>query len=242
MEDSYYKEYFKREEKDWWFNGREKIVLSVLKPFFSERKNWVIGDIGSGSGRILDKLQLYGTVVGVDNSPLAVEFCQKKKRNVFLGDASHLEFPDSSFNLITMLEVLEHLEGEKAALKEARRVLKRKGLLILTVPAFPFLWGSHDLVSHHKRRYSKGELKRKLENEGFQIVKVSYFNSYLFPVVAVVRLFRRLTKSRKLQSDFLNLPPTLNWLLERMFSSERYLLRWVSLPFGVSLLVLARKK
>jgi SAM-dependent methyltransferase len=143
-------------------------------------------------------------------------------------------FVGQRFDLIFLLDVLEHVEADQESLNALARLLKPGGKLILTVPAFPFLWSSHDVQHHHFRRYRRPGLRAKLEQAGLEVQRISYFNTVLFPLIALVRVLKNLTGARS--SDEEQVPrPFLNSVLEFLFSSERFLLPRLSFPFGVSL-------
>jgi SAM-dependent methyltransferase len=152
-----------------------------------------------------------------------------------------LPFPDDAFDLVTTLDVIEHIDDDVAALAELRRVLRPGGRLLVAVPAFMFLWGKQDEVSHHRRRYTARTLRRALAQAGFGVDRTSYFNTILFLPVAAVRLGRRLVRRPGArQSDFDLGPASLNRLLGAVFGVEASLVARRDLPFGVSVLALAR--
>lgn len=240
-----YHELCKREKDDWWFVGRRKIILTFLKKYLGKRGDLAILDIGCGAGGIIDLLGSYGTVTGVDKDKWIVKYNRESGREVVCGDIVRLSLPESSLDLVTLLEVLEHVDDDMKGLKEINRVLKPKGILFISVPVFPFLWSSHDFASHHKRRYTKIELLSKLTNSGFQILNVTYFDSFLFPVILIYRFWANLFgkgeyKSNK--SNFINYPPIVNFFLKLIFSSEALFLKNFNFPLGVSLLVVAEKR
>jgi SAM-dependent methyltransferase len=244
----FYSEYFQVEDKHWWFVGRRRILLALLDRFLSQAPSppRQILDIGCGTGTMLRYLAAYGDVQGADADAEAVHFCKMRgAENVTLLPGEIMPFADNSFDLISMFDVLEHIEDDRGALRETFRVLKRDGLLILTVPAYRFLWGAQDEISHHKRRYRASEIRQRLREAGFVLLKLSYFNTLLFPFIAAIRLGRVFMrrKPEELKSDFtLTSEGVANNLLARIFAWERHLVvRW-NLPFGVSIVGLARKK
>lgn len=236
-----YDELCKREKNDWWFVGRRKIILTFLEKYLGDRRNLNIADIGCGAGGVVDLLGSYGMVTGVDKDRHIVKFNKKNGRRVVCGDLGKLNFPDSSFDLVTLLEVLEHVDDDLNGLREVFRVLKKRGIFFISVPVFPFLWSSHDFASHHKRRYTKKELETKLLKTGFKILNISYFDSFLFPVILFYRLWANLFDKEKNKSNFINYPPFINFLLKLIFCSEAFFLKVFNFPVGVSLLVIAKK-
>lgn len=197
---------------------------------------------------MLQYLSHYGTARGVDADENAVSFCERRGLgNVELFDGLSLPFPDKSFDLVTMFDVLEHIEDDRFAVVEAFRVLKPGGTFMLTVPAYEFLWGRQDEVSLHKRRYIASELRSRISEQSFRIVKLSYFNTFLFPGIAAIRLLRRLLPSRReevadLKSDFsLTRLGPLNSLLATLFGFERFIVGRMNVPFGISIVCIARR-
>jgi ubiquinone/menaquinone biosynthesis C-methylase UbiE len=244
----FYSEYFQVEDKHWWFVGRRRILLALLDRFLPEppRPPRKILDVGCGTGTMLRYLAAYGEIQGVDADSEAVHFCQMRGlENVSQLAGEAIPFADNSFDLITMFDVLEHIEDHSGALREIFRVLKRDGMLVLTVPAYRFLWGAQDEISHHKRRYRASEIKQRLHEAGMVLIKLSYFNTLLFPFIALIRLGRtfRRRRAEELKSDFtLTSAGPANELLARIFAWERHLVARWDLPFGVSIVGLARKK
>lgn len=216
--------------------------MSLFKRYFAGRKNLSIIDVGCGAGDVIDLLENFGHVIGVDNDKQIVQFNKKNGREVTLGDINKLKFPDKSFDSVILLEILEHLDDDLGGIREVFRVLKPNGIVLATVPALPFLWSSHDFTAHHKRRYVKSELKKKLLDSGFEIIKITYMNSLLFPVIFFIRIWKNIIGKKKSKSDFIDYPIFLNNLLKIIFSFEAKIIKNVNLPLGVSLLVLARKK
>lgn len=241
MEAFVYDELQKREAKDWWFVGRRNIILALLTKYFPRKKNLSIIDIGCGAGDVIELLKPFGKVIGIDSDKGIVEFNRRKGRDVYWGKIYKLGLPKESINLVALLEVLEHLGDDRKALREIFQILKTQGLLIITVPAFSFLWGSHDIAAHHKRRYTEKELERKLRDSGFQVIKISYMNTFLFPPIFFIRIFKNLLHIGQGRSDFFECPSFLNVLLEKIFSLEARLLSKINLPFGISVIALAKK-
>ena len=247
MDSSLHQQFQQLERNHWWFQARRHIVASVLRNYLAEsgRPQRRIFDAGCGTGEMTDMLREFGTVAGIDSSPEAVRACRER-----FGDAVDVrvgELPDDlpppgEVDLVTAFDVLEHLDDDMGALERIHRVLPEGGALAVTVPAFQFLWGPHDVINAHRRRYTRRELRRRLEAVGFVVDRITYFNTWLFPPVALVRGLRRLSRhSQEPRSDFTFPHPFLNRLLQRVFASEAALLRRASLPVGVSILSLCRK-
>lgn len=196
---------------------------------------------------MLTHLSAFGTPEGVDIDAEAIGYCRDRGLvDVRLGEAASLPFDDGSFDLVTLLDVVEHLDDDGAAFREAWRVLRPGAHLLVTVPAHRFLWGDQDEVNMHKRRYTAGELRARLVEARFQVVRLSYMNALLFPPIAAVRLIRQLEHRLRpripAESDFrYPAPGPVNVALAGVFAAEGRILKHADIPFGVSILALARK-
>jgi SAM-dependent methyltransferase len=245
MREDFYAEYFRIEDRHWWFVGRRSILFALLDRYLgpdgsSTRR---ILDVGCGTGAMLGHLSRYGTVEGVDAEEAAVRFCRERG----VGDVTRaavppLPFPDDRFDLVTAFDFIEHVDEDARTLEEIRRVLAPGGLFLVTVPAYGFLWGNQDRIAHHKRRYSASGLRNDLMAAGLAPRRVTYFNSLLFPPIAAIRLGRRmLPQGDRPRSDFEMTDETglTNRMLARLFSAETSLLLRRDLPFGVSVLAVA---
>jgi SAM-dependent methyltransferase len=157
------------------------------------------------------------------------------------GDVNNLPIRSNSVGLIIALDVLEHIDNDMNAIRELYQVLRKRGILILTVPAFNFLWGTQDVVTGHKRRYSKKEITNKLREVGFDILKSSYFNFFLFFPILIARRMIHLLGLKIESENEINFP-LINFFLKVIFSLELYALEYFSFPFGVSILCIAKKK
>jgi SAM-dependent methyltransferase len=245
----YYAEYRQVEDVHWWFVGRRRILLQILDRYLGKtagRERRIL-DVGCGTGTMLGYLASYGKAQGVDIDEEAIGYCRERGLvDVSLGEAADLPFDDGTFDLVTALDVIEHLDDDAAALGELRRVLRPGGHLLVTVPAHRFMWGDQDEVNMHKRRYGAAELRSRLTETGFEVRRLSYMNAALFPPIAAIRLLRRLQHRLRPrtanESDFrFPAPRPLNFLLALVFGAEAPILRRVNIPVGVSILALARK-
>jgi len=246
VEDRLYEEYARIQDYHWWFTGRRAIIGAVLEQSLgaTARDSRRILDVGCGTGTNLAALRLYGEVEGVDSEAAAVEFSHRRGEHaVRHHSGADLPYGDGSFDLVTLLDVIEHVADDGVLLREVRRVLAPEGRVLITVPAYMWMWGAQDEIAHHHRRYTRPQLRAALARSGFAPERLSYFNSLLFPPVALIRLARRLrSASGEVHSDFeLSRPGPLNSLLARFFSLEAGLLRRADLPFGVSVLGLAKR-
>jgi SAM-dependent methyltransferase len=244
VDKDFYAEYFEIEDRHWWFVGRRRIFTRLLDEALAPAPagGRRILDFGCGTGTMLGHLARYGEAHGVDFDPEAVRFCALRGvERVQLVTEGRLPFADATFDLVTALDVLEHIDDDVAAVAEIRRVLRPGGLLLASVPAYRFLWGAQDEISHHKRRYVARELRASLTGGGLAVQRVSYFNTLLFPPIAAIRILRPYRPgSADLRSDFgMTRAGRLNEVLARLFSLEQGLVARLRLPFGVSLLALA---
>ena len=164
MGKGYYKELFYLEDRNWWFLARREIISSLLDRYLKNKKSLQILDIGTGTGRMLELLECYGKTTGIDYSDETIKFCRKRGfTNVIKGDAHHLPFNDNLFDLICAFDLIEHLECDEEAIKEFFRVLRKGGILFLTVPAFMFFWNENDEFWMHKRRYAANQIQMILK-------------------------------------------------------------------------------
>jgi SAM-dependent methyltransferase len=196
---------------------------------------------------MLSHLAAYGKAQGVDIDEEAIGYCRERGlTEVRLGSAETLPFQDGSFDLVTALDVVEHLDDDEAALREMRRVLRPGGNLLLTVPAHPFLWGDQDEVNQHRRRYVAPEVRERLTASGFDVLRLTYINAFMFAPIAAVRMLRRLEHRVRprmaSESDFrYPAPGPVNAVLGWIFGAEAPIVRRVNIPVGVSILALAQK-
>jgi 2-polyprenyl-3-methyl-5-hydroxy-6-metoxy-1,4-benzoquinol methylase len=249
MQTEWYDVHAELEENHWWFTARRSIVRTLLQRELErdprlERPLRIL-DIGCGAGGTVRDLAEFGAVQGIDPSPIAVAYAQSKSDlEVRIGGLPYdLPFDErEKFDVITLLEVLEHVDDDVAALVNIRKLLGDAGRLIVTVPAFQFLWSGHDVINEHKRRYSRAELESKLERAGFRITTLSYYNTILFLPVALVRLARRAAHldGDPAKNPVGRVPGPVNRFLHHLFAVERHALTRLSLPFGVSLIAVAR--
>jgi len=247
MKKDFYSLYYKLEDKHWWFVGRRRIFLNMLDKYLpanNGKEKRRILDVGCGTGTLLRYLSRYGCAQGVDVDEQAIEFCHKRGvHQVQKVDSFPLPFEDDTFDLVTLLDVLEHIDDDEGTLRELYRIVRPGGMLMLAVPAYRFLWGPQDEISNHKRRYIAPEIGDLLRGTGFRIKRLSYFNTVLFPVIAAVRVLRPyLPKTFQVESDctITKLGP-LNRMLGRLFGLEALVVKEMSLPFGVSIIGLAYK-
>ncbi|MCX6122148.1 MAG: class I SAM-dependent methyltransferase [Ignavibacteriales bacterium] len=237
-----YRIFFNIQQEHWWFVTKKSIVLDTISKYLPANINHRILDIGCGSGLMLNSLEAIGQTYGMDMSDDAINFSKElfngKVEKGFL--PNQIPYDNNFFNLITALDVIEHIDQDVESLKVMHSCLAKDGKAIITVPAYMFLWSAFDEMNQHKRRYTLTELKTKLLDAGYTIKKITYFNTLLFPIVYAVRILNNILK-RSGASD-IEMPGKIsNYILKKVFGIEKYLLRYINLPFGVSILTVVEK-
>lgn len=230
------------ETSHWWFVGRRRILTIVLSTFTDLPSQCNILEVGCGTGGNLGMLSQFGQVYALEPNEKALELAdQKGNFDIRKGSLPNdIPFDIQTFDLIAALDILEHISEDFECLTTFRNLLRPNGWLLLTVPAFPFLWSTHDDDHHHKRRYNKANLQHIVQEAGFSQVMVTYFNTLLFPLAVSLRLINKTLHLKGFNGE-VALPATLNTVLTGIFASERHVIKHCSLPVGLSLLLLAKK-
>ena len=232
------------EDSHWWFVGRRAILESFLKTICSRLQTpdsrLSILDVGCGTGANLEMLSAFGEAEGVDVSDEALEFCRRKGLTVQKGLAEKLPYEDGSFDVTTALDVVEHLDDDIAGLKEMYRVTKSGGYSLIFVPAFMWLWGVQDDISHHRIRYTKKEIVGRLKEAGYEVERATYANFTFFAPILGGRTIMRITGIKPESENNITIS-ALNGVFGKLFSAERHILKNFDFPFGVSIVVVARK-
>ena len=247
MKDEYARAYVSYERDHWWFKARRVILKGLLNLHIPWKPGMRVVEIGTGPGENLGYLYPAGIDLrGIEPDPANAAVANAKGgAPVYVGTVEQMpvEIARDKQDLICLFDVLEHIQNDEFALDALREALADGGWLALSVPAYRWMWGQQDVVNMHCRRYTRGELRRKLENHGYSIVRATYFNSILFPPIALFRLLARLPpwKNRPVRSDFEYSAGPANRLLYALFRMEWPLLKWINLPVGGSCFVLARK-
>jgi len=234
---------YRIEETHWWHAARRQIVMDWIKQRYAYRSDLTILDAGCGTGLLMRQLAPLGTVEGVDISEEALEYCRERGlTSVRRADVNQLPFAADSFDVVTALDVLEHLDDDAAALREWRRVLKPGGRVFLFVPAHRWLWSLQDEVSHHRRRYTDRTLRAAIDESGLEVERQSYVSTFLLPVIFLGRQWLKVRlrfQSVETENDLH--PRWSNGILRRIFQTEIPVLRRMNMPFGASLVSVARK-
>lgn len=240
------------EDKHFWFAGRTWSLLNVMDRVVGPDGKKQVLDIGCGAGNMFHHLARYGSVVGVDNNPKPLSVARERGYDVREGLAEDLPFETESFDLVSLLDTVEHCDDDMAVLRECYRVCTPGGHLVVTVPAFMWLWSHNDVLNDHKRRYTGQELREKLARVGFQAERMTYNNFFVFPLAASMILLRREAgqepelgsphfDDESYQVEMEPAPPLLNTVLSGVTWTESQVLRWLNLPVGTSIICIAQK-
>jgi SAM-dependent methyltransferase len=243
METAVYDEIFRTEGIYWWFRGKRSIVRHLMEKHGPGGPDKEILDIGCGCGYTIVELRKhYHNVHGLDSHVRAIEYCRERDITVIKGDFPNDLPPDlKSYDVILMLDVLEHIDEDAQALARAQELLKPGGIIIVTVPAYMFLWAPRDTFHHHKRRYTRKGMHDLFRGLPLEKVVLGYYDFFLAPLIMVSRLLSRFRNRENDTGEIHMLPGPINTLLEKIFSAERHLLGSVPLPFGISVIALYRK-
>lgn len=200
MSDQLLKKFNEIEKKHWWWEGRRELLRVIL----NNKKPKKILDVGCGTGETLSfmktifpKAELYG----IDTSKRAIRYSkQRGHKNILYSKAEKLPFKNNAFDVVMFLDVLEHIEDDQAVISEAKRVLKKNGIIIITSPGLSFIWSAHDTEQGHKRRYTRREIRKLATNSGLTVSFISYFNFFLSPSIIIIRLLSNIQTFRRLAS------------------------------------------
>lgn len=240
MDTQMYQKMIDLEQKYWWFVARRSILEQAIKTL-TLPESAEIFEAGCGTGGNLEMLARYGKVYGMELNDTARDFAI----NLQLAEIqpgclpNEIPFPDQQFDLIVLLDVLEHIEEDAASLQALAAKLKPSGWLLITVPAYRWMWSKQDELLHHKRRYVLKDLNEVVLGAGYHVHFISYFNSILFPLIAGARLL--LNVLGKGGNELIMPPQPINQILTTLFAFERHVITRLFLPFGVSLLLLAQR-
>ena len=241
-----------KEDDHWWFSSRTLVINTLMRKILPKTKGLYLLDIGCGAGNMIHHLSKYGKVKGIEIDPRPVKQARLRGYDVDQFDATKpLPFEDNTFDVVTAFDVIEHVDADMAALQEAWRVLKPGGHVVITVPAFMFLWSNNDVINDHKRRYTAKELKDKLLKTGFTVNRISYNNFFVFPLAAPLIMLRRghepelashHLQEEEYQVEMEPASPMVNSVLTGVGKVEAALIKYINLPWGTSLIAIAKKQ
>jgi SAM-dependent methyltransferase len=239
MDPAYAAVHAEEDRAHWWFLGRRAVLLAELARRLSGGRRRVV-ELGCGSGGMLEALGRFGRAVGVETDPALRARARARGLDVRAGALpDRIPLESGGWDAVCLFDVLEHVDEEPGALAACRRLLAPAGWLFVTVPAYAWLWSRHDEMLGHRRRYTAARLRRAAEEAGFAVERLTYFNTLLAPAIVAVRLAR--AALRRPGHDLARPGPLVNRVLAAVFAAEAGLLRWLSLPFGISILLVARR-
>jgi SAM-dependent methyltransferase len=225
----------------WWFEGRRRILSSLIERLDLPKPARIL-EAGCGPGGNIGMLQRFGEVVALEPDAASRAYAAEMTGARIEAGAlpGELPFAPGAFDLVGAFDVIEHVDDDKGAVAALSLLLKRGGHLAATVPGQPWMWSRHDELHHHRRRYRLAPFRRLFEEAGLSVVKASYFNTFLFPMIAVVRAAKIAVRSRAADDEALP-PASLNAALTGLFAAEKSWLAHADLPVGVSIVVIARR-
>ena len=246
MELKEYQRLYELEQTHGWYVGTRQIILSLLNRYAKNLTGHVkILDAGCGTGGMLKSIEKYGSAIGIDVSNAALAFCKKRAQNkIIQASICHLPFKNETFDIILSLGVVYHklVKDDYQAIRELFRISKKEGIVIITNPAYNFLWSAHDVVTHTKKRYILKEVEKLIKDSGFTILKSTYFSMFPFPYLFFQRILKNLIRGKnKAASETIAITPFMNALLIYMFKIESYMLAKFKLPLGSSVLCIGVK-
>jgi len=233
------------EKHYWWHKGKLSLIASLYNKYLKGKKDLRILEIGCGTGEVLNMLKNWGEVTGIDYSRKAIDVCKRRGfADLYCEDVNKLDLSKDygKYDLILALDVLEHIRDDVKTMKKVRELLKPGGLFFVAVPAYKFLWSTHDEALHHLRRYHSLEINQKLKDSGFKILKSTHFVAALFFPIALVRLLNNFIRRRAYpKTHYLPLPKIINDLFTKILQIESKVIENVYLPVGTTLVVVAKK-
>lgn len=239
MERVVYQHMAELDQRHWWYRARRLVIAELIRRKAPVPPAARLLEIGCGTGHNLAMLGGFGAVDALELDEQARSIAEQRLgRSVMSSPLPELSgVPERSYDLVGAFDVIEHIDEDASAIASIATRLKPGGKLVMTVPAHQWMWSAHDVVNHHKRRYSKGALKALIDGSPLRLEAIGYFNSLLFPIAVAERMA---SKARGKDNGDLSLPPPLlNSALEHAFAAERHLIGRVPLPPGLSLFAVA---
>lgn len=246
MQEQTYSNHIKYKEEEYWFEiGRKKIFSSILDKTI-DRSNLNILEAGCGTGEMMEYFKKFGNVKGIEKYLPYSKISREKGFEVSNMLIEDFPIRSEKFDIISFFDVLEHIDDDNAVLDIVYKLLNDSGLVVISVPALPIVWGQSDIAGNHKRRYRKKELKKKLEKSGFKIIKLTYFNHYLFPLIFLILLAKRIFTLNHLiktkpNHEYGRGNKFLTGLLKKIFCKEADVLKDRDFKFGLSLFAIGKK-
>ncbi len=251
MEHQVYQQFLDLERDHWWFRGRRTVYLGLLDTVLQPTKRGRLLDLGCGMGGFLSSLQDMGfDVFGADMDFESLQQCiDRGFTQCAQMDSYELPFADHSFDVVTMFDAIEHVEDDYRAMGEVARVLKPGGQVIISVPAYQFLYANNDRVAQHYRRYNRNMVNELFQRAGLKVARNTHANVFLFPLILPIVLTIKLFEAvfdRKHESLHSNLsfpmPKFMNQVLHRIFAAELWVTRKHNWPFGHSIVAIAQRE
>ena len=247
MEKTIFQKVHELQKNNWWFgNARNKLVGELLEKYIPDYKNLKALDVGCSEGAFLDYMsdkQVDVKAIDIDNN--AIEFCKERGYGdqVRYGSLLDIPYKDETFDIVFLLDIIEHVQDDYKAISEVNRVLGPKGSAILIVPAYQWLWSNNDVAYHHKRRYSISLVKKLVKSKDFKLTFISFFNSLLFPVFVIFTMIAKFSRRSSNSTVVKPVPKSVNFLLIKLMQFERWLIvnTGIKLPFGSSIILLVTK-
>jgi SAM-dependent methyltransferase len=236
-----YQELADREKVHWWHASRRRILASIIDHLPLANAPSIL-EVGSGTGGNLQMLSRFGTVSAVETDTEARKIAEAATGIKFTAGSlpDSIPFPHQAFDLVAAFDVIEHIDDDLGSIEALYRATKPGGWFIATVPAYSWMWSEHDVKLHHKRRYTRGPFASIVRAAGFRVSRTSYFNTFLFPLAALIRLMQ-VSSGTSGEAERTLPRPWVNRILSIIFSSERFFLRNFAFPFGLSILVVGRR-
>lgn len=247
MRKDLYQEMYELEETYWWHVAKRMLVKKLLSLYINDYSNKKLVDIGCGTGKFLQEMNVWQdwqALLGLDGSDEAIKFTKERKiAQVKKADfETKLPIKSNSYDVVTSLDVVEHINDDQHLIHEFYRVLKPGGIAIITVPAHQWLWTYWDEMLGHYRRHNKQSVSRLFNNAGFTIEKLSYFYSYLLPIALIFRALKSRKTKDEQASDFIKVPQIINMFLLSKAFVEKESIKYINIPFGLSVVCVAKKQ